>query len=251
MSLRFNITLHKRDIQLLYLIKDFFGVGNIRIKANSNYVYYNVDSIKDLIIIINHFEEYPLLTIKKTNYLQFVKVLNMIKEKKHLQIDKFEDVRKALELLNKNSNINEFSENICLNPWWLSGFFTGEGSFSFLTRRRKTKDGSIKIDYSLIVEISQSTLDINLLNSICNFWKVGKVYTSNTISRIRVNKLGDLNLLILEYFNKYPLLGYKLEQYLIWKQAVDIYYKYPEWTKERENKLTNILGKLSTLSKVR
>jgi hypothetical protein len=66
-------------------------------------------------------------------------------------------------------------------------------------------------------------LDINLLNSICNFWKVGKVYTSNTISRIRVNKLGDLNLLILEYFNKYPLLGYKLEQYLIWKQAVDIY----------------------------
>jgi hypothetical protein len=40
----------------------------------------------------------------------------MIKEKKHLQIDKFEDVRKALELLNKNSNINEFSENICLNP---------------------------------------------------------------------------------------------------------------------------------------
>lgn len=115
-SLRFNITLHKRDIQLLYLIKDFFGVGNIRIKANSNNVYYNVDSIKDLIIIINHFEEYPLLTIKKTNNLQFVKVLNMIKEKKHLQIDKFEDVRKALELLNKNSNINEYSENICLNP---------------------------------------------------------------------------------------------------------------------------------------
>lgn len=66
----------------------------------------------------------------------------MIKEKKHLQIDKFEDVRKAL----LNKNINEFY--ICLNR--LSGFLTGEGSFSFLTRRRKTKDGSIKIDYSLI-----------------------------------------------------------------------------------------------------
>ena len=60
---RFDVNLHKKDLDLLNSIKDFFGVGKVYLNTNDSCIY-TVQSIKDLAIIINHFNNYPLITQK-------------------------------------------------------------------------------------------------------------------------------------------------------------------------------------------
>jgi|SRR5690606_17888385 len=78
----FQIGLHTKDLDILNSIKDYFGVGAISIKGD-RCVYY-VQSIKDLDIILNHFEKYPLITQKLSDYILFKMAINLIKEKAHL-----------------------------------------------------------------------------------------------------------------------------------------------------------------------
>jgi intein-encoded DNA endonuclease-like protein len=62
-NLMFKIKLHSKDKVLLEKIRDYFGVGNITIRKNG-YVEYIVSSKKDIEVIINHFDSYPLITQK-------------------------------------------------------------------------------------------------------------------------------------------------------------------------------------------
>lgn len=66
----FSITLHIKDILILESIKNTLGVGNI-CKSGKKAVIFSVDSIKDIPIIINHFDKYPLITHKLSDYLIF------------------------------------------------------------------------------------------------------------------------------------------------------------------------------------
>jgi hypothetical protein len=63
-SAEFQIQLHKRDLNLLLQLQDFFsGTGSISISKIRNSVSYSVKSIKDITtIIIPHFFKYKLLT---------------------------------------------------------------------------------------------------------------------------------------------------------------------------------------------
>lgn len=66
----FQITLHKKDFKLLEQIKNHFqGVGNIYIKKANEAVEYKVGSKKDLKVLIDHFDKYPLITQKLADYL--------------------------------------------------------------------------------------------------------------------------------------------------------------------------------------
>jgi hypothetical protein len=68
----FAIELKDIDISILYKIKSYFGVGKIQIIKNRGHAVYVVNFIKDLCnVIIPHFEKYPLLTVKRINFLLF------------------------------------------------------------------------------------------------------------------------------------------------------------------------------------
>jgi hypothetical protein len=62
------------------MVKEFFGVGGIY-KDGDRYIKYSVKSLKDLAIIIKHFEEYPLLTPLAFGYEQrkSVRILSYLK----------------------------------------------------------------------------------------------------------------------------------------------------------------------------
>jgi len=60
-------------------------VGNITL--GKELCQYRVTSIKDLEIIINHFENYPLITQKWSDYQLFKLAFNIIKNKNHLTQD--------------------------------------------------------------------------------------------------------------------------------------------------------------------
>jgi len=68
-SLRFAILLHTKDLELLKKIKSFFGVGYITTLEKYNSSYFHVSSQKELKIIIDHFNKYPLSTKKQFDFL--------------------------------------------------------------------------------------------------------------------------------------------------------------------------------------
>ena len=79
----FKITLHKKDYDLLIQIKDYFGVGQIT-KHGDTTLQYIVRSLKDLNIIISHFDKYPLISQKAGDYILFKDAISLIKTKEHL-----------------------------------------------------------------------------------------------------------------------------------------------------------------------
>ena len=83
-TLSFSISLQKIDNILLVKIKNYFGVGQISTKHGKQTIKYSVQSIKDLAIIINHFDKYPLKTQKRADFELLKQVFKLIQTKEHL-----------------------------------------------------------------------------------------------------------------------------------------------------------------------
>jgi len=58
-------------------------VGKIRTNG-INSVQYVVESIQELQVIVNHFNNYPLVTAKASDYLIFRQCFEIIKQREHL-----------------------------------------------------------------------------------------------------------------------------------------------------------------------
>jgi hypothetical protein len=95
----FSISLHSKDIDLLERIQKYFGVGSITVHSKNAFGY-SVHSIKNLQVIINHFDKYTLVSVKLTDYLIFRRCLDLIKQKEHLTL---KGLKKILVL---KSNLN-------------------------------------------------------------------------------------------------------------------------------------------------
>lgn len=80
-SIRFNITLRIREKILLEKVQ---RLGRGVIKTSENFVYFDINSINDLKILIAHFEKYPLISRKRNSFYIFVCLFNLYTTKKHL-----------------------------------------------------------------------------------------------------------------------------------------------------------------------
>jgi hypothetical protein len=98
-SLSFKIKLHSKDKELLDKICNFFNVGKIYIRKDG-YIEYIVNSIKDIEVIMDHFNNYPLITQKLSDYKIFKLVSEYIKNKKHLTKQGF------IEILSLKASFN-------------------------------------------------------------------------------------------------------------------------------------------------
>ena len=259
-----------RDSALLKEIKSFYKVGNY--KESEDFCYYDVNSIKDLEIIMEHFYLYPLQSSKRNMFYIFVILINLIKNKEHLTTNGFMLSLAYIDILNKNINKNVLYEIMKIygplptlflppvsivnnlqipNPWWIIGFIEGESSFTFFKRKLTTSSGLLKLDYTFVFEVSQKTEDIYLLEAIKNFFNnEGSIFTerrTQKISRFRISNIKSLQHIILPFISLYPLKGFKKKQFSIWLEAVCIVLSMPSWTKERELLLSTIFNKLSNI----
>ena len=66
----YHIGVHIRDIALLKQIQLFFKVGTIS-KLGAESVQFRVYGFENLKVIMDHFDKYPLLTNKQSDYLPF------------------------------------------------------------------------------------------------------------------------------------------------------------------------------------
>ena len=62
LSASFQININTKDKLLLDRIQAYFGVGNVYKAAEINAYHYIVTRPKELRVIIDHFEKYPLIT---------------------------------------------------------------------------------------------------------------------------------------------------------------------------------------------
>lgn len=100
MKLCFQFCLHIKDKALLEEIRQYFGVGNIY-KHGTKSIQFRVQSIKDLAVIINHFDKYPLITQKLSDYLLFKLVFKLVQNKVHLTQEGLRNIVSIKASLNK------------------------------------------------------------------------------------------------------------------------------------------------------
>nr|YP_009059684.1 LAGLIDADG/HNH endonuclease [Parasitella parasitica]AIO05734.1 LAGLIDADG/HNH endonuclease [Parasitella parasitica] len=168
------------------------------------------------------------------------------------------NVELDLPVINKNPD---------LNPFWISGFITGEGSFTYFTRgaapyplglgqalspggartRKNSKNETVK-DLTLVIEVSQDSKDGYILTSIINYFGVGKVYHEiRGVTKYRLVIKEEIIDKLVPHFINYPLSGNKLLQYNIWIEIVKILIQNPKRNQERDNIINNFIKDLSNL----
>lgn len=189
-ELIFTITLHIKDRGILEQIKSYFGVGYIT-KHGSNTNQYRVKSIKDLEVIINHFEKYPLTSQKLGDYLLFKMVFDLIKSKEHLTVEGLNKIVGIRANVNTgvNDNLKEaFPKAIPMvrplvvnktvpNPDWFAGFSSAEACF--LVNIKESTSNLVGYQVWLSFTLTQHNRDELLMKSFETYLACGSLEKSS------------------------------------------------------------------------
>lgn len=139
---------------LLTYIRKTLGVDKVR-KNSSTTVIYRVDNIEELQVVIDFFNKYPLISKKVYDFSLFKACFNLIKQKQHLTQEGLERIIALKSYLNKGlpdslklvfPNIKPvdkpiYTFKVIPNPFLISGFVSGDSSFSVSIEKSNTKTG--------------------------------------------------------------------------------------------------------------
>ena len=175
----FSITLHLKNLYLWKVIKIALDVGKIS-KSREKAVIFAADYIKEMPVIINHFDKYPLITHEISDYLLFKQCFEIIKQGEHLSkrgLLEIIGIKSSLNLGLPDNLKNEFPELLLKDrpnyvfkdisdPFWLSGFTSGDGSFHIVVKKSNSKAG-VLVQFSIHLRIRE----LEVLKSIANYLK--------------------------------------------------------------------------------
>lgn len=231
----FLITQHKRDIELLKKIRAYFGeIGSID-SRKGDVLQFRVFSIQQITdIVIPFFDKYPLITQKKADFELFKSAVNLMNSKRHLTEEGLLEIVNIIASMNKGLSqtlkeafpasvpvtrpLIEGETQKILNPYWLAGFVTGEGCF-YIKQRKSVHNQNI---VELIFIIGQHSKDKALIQSFVFYLGVGRFSLSKKVAYYTCSKLSDNLSKILPFFQKYPILGIKSNDFNDWKKACEI-----------------------------
>ena len=210
----FAIELKDIDISLLHRIKEFFGIGKIQIIKNKGHALYVVNSIKDLHdIIIPHFEKYPLLTIKRINFLLFKEIILLMKNKEHLTKQGLQRVMIIRSIMNKKISVSSYTEPLVkidlpevhnlsvtdITSEWITGFTDAERCFFINIRSNRNKTGYwITAKFSL-VQHSRDTLLFKIIQQYLNCGNLIEENNANVV-RLRVENFKLISEKVIPFF---------------------------------------------------
>ena len=227
---KFKIGLHIKDLNLLLKLQQYLeGIGTIHKYPKKDKVIYSIDCNKYLQKLLIHFNKYPLISEKAADLYLFKQAVELITNKTHLT------EKGLLDIVNIKASMNlglsdklktEFKgyipverpvinrENIP-DPFWISGFVSGEGCFDALITNSSKKIGK---RIQLRLTIVQHERDLKLMENIIKYLGTGKIYkySDKLAVSLTILKLSDINEKIIPFFNKYPIDGIKLNDYLDW-----------------------------------
>ena len=228
----FEIGLNQRDSSLIFQLKDFFeGIGTISLDKKANVLKYSTASLKDLSSIVTpHFKKYPLLTQKGADFLFFEQIVELMNKGAHLTINGLQQVINIRASMNTglseiiksefSNNINPvkrgiIQSNIIPDPQWISGFVSGEGNLDVGIKKSKNIIG---YQVYLRFRISQHARDAKLMELIINYLGAGRLERDSRkpVIYLVINKISDINQIVIPFFNQYPICGIKHLDYLDW-----------------------------------
>lgn len=100
----FRIVQHKRDIKVLYALKEFFKSGVVRVNHDNRYEL-RIRSLEHINnYVIPHFNKFELMTGKKFDFIKFKKIINLMNQKQHLKI---EGLKRVIEISLKMNRQNK------------------------------------------------------------------------------------------------------------------------------------------------
>jgi hypothetical protein len=106
--LRFRLTQHERDTQLMELIIKYLGAGRLEkdyrgpTKVGHPVVYLVVGNFLELTkVIIPFFNKYPILGKKYLDYLDWCKIADLMTLRSHITDKGFEEIRQIESGMNK------------------------------------------------------------------------------------------------------------------------------------------------------
>jgi LAGLIDADG endonuclease len=253
-ELVFKIALHSRDSVLVKDLLKFFGVGTVT-NRGPDCIQYWAGSIKDLQIIINHFDAYPLISQKRSDYELFKQVFELILHKEPLTTEGVKKIISIKAVFNHGLADNlkvafpdivpairpsvSVSRKIIPDPQWLSGFVSGEGCF--MVNLIKSSDCKFGFQVQLSFVITQHCRDEELLKSFEYYLNSGKLHKTKRGEVIfHVRKLSDLTEIIIPFFNKYPIIGVKSEDYYDFCKVADMMNHKQHLTEEGLNLIRQI-----------
>gem|GEM_PF-305012 len=258
----FEIGLNQRDSSLIYQLKDFFeGVGTISLDKKANVLKYSTASLKDLSsIVIPHFKKYPLLTQKGADFLNFEQIVELMNKGAHLTINGLQQVINIRASMNTGlSEIikSEFSNtikpvkrgiiqsNIIPDPHWISGFVSGEGNLDVGIKKSKNIIG---YQVYLRFRISQHARDAKLMELIMNYLGAGRLERDSRkpVIYVVINKISDINQIVIPFFNQYPICGIKHLDYLDWCKIANLIESGAHLTNEGLAEIQRIKNGINT-----
>lgn len=219
--------MHEKDRALLELIQAFFGVGKIY-KHGKHSIHYRVSSTEDLKVIIDHFDKYPLISQKLADYLLFKQIVEILSRKEHLTNEglvQIVNIRASMNNGLSDSQQAAFPNTIPIlrplvtgntqkikDPYWLSGFVSGDGCFSISIYKSSQKSGSqVTLDF----RVTQHIRDIELLKNFMSTLGCGRlrVRSNGFACDFVVTRFSDNIEKIIPFFGKYKIEGAKYLDY--------------------------------------
>jgi hypothetical protein len=240
-------------------IQNYFQVGNLFISSNKDKIIFKIQSIKDLKIIIDHLDLYPLKTQKFSDYMLFKEAYNLILNKEHLTFSgllKIVAIKASMNLGLSHTLQTTFQniipvkrpeiilKNNKLEPEWISGFTSAEGCFFiniFNSPTHKLKKG-VQLEFS----ISQHSRDYLLMKSFIDFFKCGNTHKYNDACYFRVGNITGITEKIIPLFKKYPILGEKSKDFSDFCEILEMIKDKKHLTKEGLDKIQNIKAGMNT-----
>lgn len=102
-QLKFLISQHSRDLDLLNCFINYFGCGKYYSKSGDRIGEFVVVNFSDIVTkIIPFFEKYPLKGIKLYNFRDFTKAANLMINKEHLKPEGVEQIKKIKWGMNRS-----------------------------------------------------------------------------------------------------------------------------------------------------
>jgi len=257
--LYFQIGLHLKDKSILELIKSELGVGKIY-SSRADSVELQVSSFKDIGAIINFFEKYPLITQKWADYLLFKKAYELMLNKEHLTIEGLlklvelkasinrgltDQLKETFPEIDSKANQRSIVDKDITGSEWISGFTSGEGSFQ--VRVSKSTSHSIGSQVQLRFQITQQDRDKNLMEKIKNYFNCGYLSERGDIIDFHVTKIDDILNIIIPFFEKYPILGVKLDNYKDFCKIAKLIKNKEHLTEKGLEEIKLIKSKMNTL----
>ena len=105
-------------------------------------------------------------------------------------------------------------------PNWLAGFSSGEGCFH--VKLKKSTAYKLGVQVSLLFKVSQHERDKELMTSLIDYLNCGNISKNSTWIDYTVVRYDDLVLKIIPFFDKYKIVGVKLQDYLDFKKVADL-----------------------------